>query len=62
VKQARSYTLAEIASLLELRLVGDDDCLIHGLSTLAAARPGQISFLSNPAYSKQLATCRKTPM
>lgn len=58
MKQARSYTLAEIASLLDLRLVGDDDCLIHGLSTLAAAGPGQISFLSNPAYSKQLAACQ----
>lgn len=57
MKQARSYTLAEIASLLDLRLVGDGDCQIYGLSTLAAAGPGQLSFLSNPAYGKQLAAC-----
>ncbi len=58
MKQARSYTLAEIASLLDLSLIGDGECRIQGLSTLAAAGPGQISFLSNPAYAKQLAACK----
>ena len=55
MSQAKRYTLAEIAELLEVQLEGDGDCVIRGLAPLADAGVGQLSFLSNPAYSSQLA-------
>ena len=51
----KSYSLGEIASRLNLRLIGDPDCQIQGLGTLASAKIGDISFLSNISYLRQLA-------
>ena len=51
----KSYSLGEIASRLNLRLIGDPDCQIQGLGTLAGAKIGDISFLSNISYLRQLA-------
>ncbi len=51
----KSYTLAALADLLAVQLVGDARCEITGLATLKSAEPGQLSFLSNPAYAEQLA-------
>ena len=51
----KSYSLGDIASRLNLRLIGDPDCQIQGLGTLASANTGDISFLSNPSYVGQLA-------
>ncbi|NKB32034.1 MAG: UDP-3-O-(3-hydroxymyristoyl)glucosamine N-acyltransferase [Pseudomonadales bacterium] len=53
----KSYTLGELASLLNLKLVGDEQCAIHSLATLKNATPGQLSFLSNPSYINQLESC-----
>ncbi len=53
-----SYTLAEIAKRLDLKLVGDESCEIHGLGTLSNAVSGQLSFLSNASYINQLADCQ----
>jgi len=50
----KSYPLGEIASRLNLRLIGDPDCKIQGLGTLASANTGDISFLSNISYLRQL--------
>jgi UDP-3-O-[3-hydroxymyristoyl] glucosamine N-acyltransferase len=55
VPQNKSYTLDELAGLLDAKLIGDGQCEIHGLGTLANAGVGQLSFLSNPAYIDQLA-------
>ena len=54
VAQNNKYTLAEIAATLRLRLIGDDQCEIHGVGSLKRATPGQLSFLSNHAYIGQL--------
>lgn len=54
----KSYTLEELAKLLDVRLVGDAACIIDSLGTLANATTGQLSFLSNPAYIDQLASCK----
>ena len=54
VAQNKKYTLAEIAATLRLRLIGDDQCEIHGVGSLKRATPGQLSFLSNHAYLGQL--------
>ena len=49
-----SYTLAQLAELLDAKLVGDGQCEITGLATLQTAGSGQLSFLSNPSYADQL--------
>ena len=41
----KSYSLGDIASRLNLRLIGDPDCQIQGLGTLASANTGDISHL-----------------
>lgn len=51
----RSYTLAELAEQLQLECVGDTSLRIVGLATLASAQQGQLSFLANPRYQKELA-------
>jgi UDP-3-O-[3-hydroxymyristoyl] glucosamine N-acyltransferase len=43
--------LKEIADKLECRLEGDGELEIEGIATLEAARPGQISFLTNIKYA-----------
>ena len=52
------YTLGELAQLLQLKVSGDSDCKIRGIATLKSAQSGDISFLSNNAYIKQLANCK----
>lgn len=54
----RRYSLGELADRLSLRLDGDGERAIHGIAPLRSAGPGQISFLSNPAYAGQLAATR----
>ncbi len=54
----KSYTLEELANLIDAKLVGDASCIISSIGTLAHATTGQVSFLSNPAYTDQLATCK----
>ena len=51
---ARQYTLAELAGKLDLDCVGDRDVVITSLATLASAKQGQLSFLANPKYQKDL--------
>lgn len=53
----KSYTLTELAELLNVKLFGDGQCEIYGLATLSNAGPGQLSFLSNSAYVEQLGNC-----
>ena len=50
-----SFTLGELADHAQARLVGDADIAISGLGSLATARAGEVSHLSNPAYRKYLA-------
>ena len=54
----KSYTLGELADLLDARLEGDGSVMIDGLASLREASPGKLSFLSNPAYVSQLAESR----
>lgn len=53
-----SYSLGELAELLEVELRGDSALRVDGLATLRSAVPGKLSFLSNPRYVSQLASCR----
>jgi UDP-3-O-[3-hydroxymyristoyl] glucosamine N-acyltransferase len=49
------YSLAELAKLLQLECQGDADCAITALATLGRASDGQLSFLANQKYKKDLA-------
>jgi UDP-3-O-[3-hydroxymyristoyl] glucosamine N-acyltransferase len=48
------YMLSELADRFGLELRGDD-ARITGVGTLERAGPGQLGFLANPAYRRQLA-------
>lgn len=54
----KQYTLSQLAEVIEGEVVGDGNTLITGISTLQAARKGDISFLANPAYEKYLKDTR----
>ena len=51
----RPYSLAELARMFELEARGDGDTQVDGVGTLATASPSQLTFLSNPKYTSQLA-------
>ena len=55
---AQSWSLAELAQRFGLDLHGDGTTRIHGVGTLAGAGPGQLGFLANPRYRKDLAGTR----
>ena len=55
-KASSSYSLAELASLLNATLAGDGECRVSGLSTLTEAGPNDIAFLANKAYARYLPT------
>ena len=51
------YTLGELAKHVSAEVKGDASCEIESVGTLHSANNKQISFLTNPSYRKQLATC-----
>ncbi len=55
---AGPFTLAQIASRLGGRIVGEPDVLIRQVGSLEHAGAGQIGFLSNPKYRGSLAGTR----
>ncbi len=50
-----THTAAQLASQFGLALRGDGEASVSGVSTLAGAQSGQLSFLANPRYRSQLA-------
>ena len=60
MKSSKSYTLGILAEALDADLEGDKNIAITGLATLEKARPGDLSFLSNPAYFGLLADTEAT--
>jgi UDP-3-O-[3-hydroxymyristoyl] glucosamine N-acyltransferase len=48
--------LDELAEKINAELVGDGSIQVSGVAPLDLARPGQLSFVSNPKYAKQLLT------
>lgn len=51
-----AVSLKSLAQQVRAELIGDGDIEIHSVNTLEEAKPGQISFLANPKYVKQLET------
>ena len=52
---APDHSLAELARRFGLQLRGDGDVRIAGVATLASAGPGELGFLANPRYRRDLA-------
>lgn len=51
-----ALTLGELAEAIGAELVGDANTAIRAVNTLEEARPGEVSFLANAKYAKQLQT------
>lgn len=51
-------SLAELSGRFDLELIGEGSHAVSGVGTLKSAGPGDIAFLSNPAYRAQLEECR----
>ena len=50
----KEIRLSDLAELLHARLIGDGDYLVSSINTLSDAVSGEVSFLSNERYQKQL--------
>lgn len=50
--------LDELAERISCTLEGDPSVLIHGVNTLDAARPGELSFVHNEKYINQISICK----
>lgn len=57
-----SFTLKELSRQLDVPVQGDESTQIDGLATLKRAGPGQLSFLANPRYARQLADCQASAL
>jgi len=57
-----SFTLKELSRLLDVPVQGDDTTRIDALATLKRAGPGNLSFLANPRYARQLADCQASAL
>lgn len=54
--------LAELAEQLDAPLQGDGELIISGVASMASAKAGQISFLSDSKYQHQLSECQASAM
>ncbi len=54
----QSKTLGELATYVNGKVIGDANIIIKSASTLGRAAEGEISFLANPKYAKQLHSTR----
>ena len=52
---AAQHSLAELAKRFGLRLHGDGSVPVRGVATLQRAGPGELGFLANPRYRRDLA-------
>jgi UDP-3-O-[3-hydroxymyristoyl] glucosamine N-acyltransferase len=52
------YTVRQLAEKIGAEFSGDGDAVIQSAAPIESAGPGQITFLSNPAYKKFLATTK----
>src|SRR6266851_2192851 len=47
--------LGELAARLGCKLEGDENGIVHGVAGIENAKAGEVTFLSNPRYSRELA-------
>ncbi|MBT2988554.1 MAG: UDP-3-O-(3-hydroxymyristoyl)glucosamine N-acyltransferase [gamma proteobacterium symbiont of Ctena orbiculata] len=58
VSRSSATRLGDLAKAVGAKLLGDPETIITGVGTLQAAKPGELSFLSNASYRRYLATTR----
>jgi UDP-3-O-[3-hydroxymyristoyl] glucosamine N-acyltransferase len=51
-------SLAELANQLDVKYVGDGDCLLEGIARLEDSKPGDLTFVANAVYEKYLPHCQ----
>ncbi|MEW8508798.1 MAG: UDP-3-O-(3-hydroxymyristoyl)glucosamine N-acyltransferase [Candidatus Thiodiazotropha sp.] len=56
VSRSSGVRLGDLAEAVGAKLLGDPETIITGVGTLQAARPGELSFLSNSSYRRYLPT------
>ena len=56
----KTLTLAELAAITGGELHGDSNAVVHRVAPMDSAREGDVTFLSNPKYSKHLAESKAT--
>jgi UDP-3-O-[3-hydroxymyristoyl] glucosamine N-acyltransferase len=52
------FTAAQIAMLINGKIEGDPNAVVHSFGKIEEAEKGQLSFLANPKYEDYLYTCR----
>ena len=55
-----TLTLAELATITGGELHGDSSVVVSAVAPMDKAQEGDVTFLSNPKYSKHLAACKAT--
>src|SRR5690349_11253479 len=58
--QKKSISLEDLAQALKVNLRGDPKAIVTRIASLDRAQAGELSFLSNPRYSKFLKTTQAT--
>ena len=53
-----TFTLGQLAARLEAQVHGDPELEIHGVATIDAAGPGEITFLANLKYAPKIKSTR----
>ncbi len=56
----KTLTLAELAEITGGELYGDSNAVVHRVAPMDSAQEGDVTFLSNPKYSKHLADSKAT--
>lgn len=51
-----TYSLQTLAQQVDAQLLGSGEDVIHGVNSLAAAKPGELTFVQSPRYVPQLKT------
>src|SRR5258708_31737688 len=46
--------LGELAARLDCKLEGDENGIVHGVAGIENAKAGEVTFLSNPRYSREI--------
>ena len=50
------YSVKTLAQQVDAHLLGSGNCEIHGVNSLTAAKPGELTFVQSPRYLPQLKT------
>jgi UDP-3-O-[3-hydroxymyristoyl] glucosamine N-acyltransferase len=58
----KGITLRKLVDRVGGEILGDDTQVIRGVAPIESAKPGDITFLANPSYSRYVETCRASAL